>query len=116
LYICLTGLALGIERLEGKLKIVLGRCARIDGAARELADGSVHATGIPLTHMDRRTGLWTGHIIEAARWRRRRDARVRSRTETFQTEKIALTHPPPPPHEIAHRRGQPQGTAAGDSS
>src|SRR5262245_24890373 len=47
LYICLTGLALGIERVEGKLKIVLGRFARIDGTARELADGSVHATERP---------------------------------------------------------------------
>ena len=34
LYICLTGLALGVERVEGKLKIVLGRLARIDGTAR----------------------------------------------------------------------------------
>src|SRR5206468_6498828 len=45
--ICLTGLALGIERVEGKLEIVLSRLTRIDGAARELADGSVHATDIP---------------------------------------------------------------------
>ena len=34
-------------RVEGKLEIVLGRFARIDGTARELADGSVHATDIP---------------------------------------------------------------------
>jgi hypothetical protein len=47
LYIGLAGLALGIERVEGKLEIVLGRFARIDGAARELADGSVHAIDIP---------------------------------------------------------------------
>src|SRR5262249_22793330 len=46
-YICLAGLALGIERVEGKLKIVLGRFARIDGAARELADGSVHGIEAP---------------------------------------------------------------------
>jgi hypothetical protein len=32
---------------KGKLEIVLGRFARIDGTARELADGSVHATDIP---------------------------------------------------------------------
>src|SRR3981081_2493081 len=62
LYICLTGLALGIERVEGKLKIVLGRLTRIDGAARGLADGSVHATEIPL-----RDGpiARTGRIFEA---------------------------------------------------
>src|SRR5262249_59526265 len=47
LYICLAGLALGVERVEGKLEIVLARFARIDGTARELADGSVHATDIP---------------------------------------------------------------------
>jgi hypothetical protein len=47
LYICLTGLALGIERVEGQLEIVLGRLTRIDGTARELPDGSVHATDIP---------------------------------------------------------------------
>src|SRR5262249_37504714 len=47
LYICLAGLALSVERVEGQLEIVLGRFARIDGAARELADGSVHATDIP---------------------------------------------------------------------
>src|SRR5437660_4793081 len=47
LYICLAGLALSVERVEGKLEIVLGRFARIDGTARELADGSVHATDIP---------------------------------------------------------------------
>jgi hypothetical protein len=46
-YICLTGLALGIERVEGKLKIVLGGLARIDRAARELADEVVHATESP---------------------------------------------------------------------
>ena len=34
LYICLAGLALGVERVEGKLEIVLGRFARIDGTAR----------------------------------------------------------------------------------
>jgi hypothetical protein len=39
----LARLALGIEGVEGKLKIVLGRLTRIDGAACELASGSVHA-------------------------------------------------------------------------
>ena len=43
----LTGLALGIERVEGKIKIILCRFARVDGAARELASGSVHATENP---------------------------------------------------------------------
>ena len=47
LYICLTGLALGIERVEGKVEVMLGRLAGIDGAARELADGSIHAIEIP---------------------------------------------------------------------
>jgi len=47
LYIGLAGFALGVERVEGKLEIVLGRFARIDGAAREVADGFVHATDIP---------------------------------------------------------------------
>src|SRR5262249_52597085 len=47
LYIGLAGLALGIERVEGKLKIVLARFAGIDGAARELADGSVHGIEVP---------------------------------------------------------------------
>src|SRR5947207_3466839 len=46
LYICLAGLALGMERVEGKLKIVLGRFARIDRTARALAEGSVHAADI----------------------------------------------------------------------
>src|SRR6516162_3216905 len=50
LYICLAGLALGVERVEGKLEIVLGGLARIDGAVRELADRSVHATRPPMTH------------------------------------------------------------------
>jgi len=44
LYIGLTGLALGIERVEGKVKIVLCRFARIDGTARELGNGVIHAT------------------------------------------------------------------------
>jgi uncharacterized protein YciI len=43
----LTGLALGVERVEGKLKIVLARLARIDGAARELANGYVHGVESP---------------------------------------------------------------------
>src|SRR5262252_1800441 len=54
LYICLASLALSIERVEGKLEIVLGRLARIDGAARELADRSVHATDIPRRATTRR--------------------------------------------------------------
>ena len=47
LYICLTGLPLGIERVEGKVEVMLGRLAGIDRAARELADGAVHATESP---------------------------------------------------------------------
>ena len=46
LYICLTGLALGIERVEGKVEVMLGRLAGIDGAARELADASIHGIEI----------------------------------------------------------------------
>src|SRR6266446_77105 len=52
LYICLTGLALGVERGEGKVEVMLARLAGIDGAARELADGPVHATGIPICTRD----------------------------------------------------------------
>jgi hypothetical protein len=43
----LARLALGVERAEGKLKIVLGRLARIDGATRELANGCVHGVESP---------------------------------------------------------------------
>ena len=43
----LARLALGIERVEGKLEIVLGRLARIDRAARELANGCVHGVESP---------------------------------------------------------------------
>src|SRR5205823_8747680 len=45
----LTGLALGIKRAEGKVEVMLARLAGIDRAARELADGAVHATE-PITH------------------------------------------------------------------
>jgi hypothetical protein len=41
LYICLAGLALGIERVEFQVEVMLGRFAGIDGTARELADGPV---------------------------------------------------------------------------
>src|SRR5438874_13686205 len=41
LYICLAGLALGVERGKGKIEVMLGRLASIYRAAREL-DGSVH--------------------------------------------------------------------------
>src|SRR5207237_629323 len=57
----LTGLALGIERAEGKVEVMLARLAGIDRAARELADGAVHATE-PITHRgngsSRRWVLW----------------------------------------------------------
>ena len=39
----LAGLALGIERVEGKVEVMLGRLAGVDGAARESADRLVHA-------------------------------------------------------------------------
>src|SRR5215208_6759070 len=39
----LTGLALGIERVERKVEVMLGRLAGIDGAATKLADRPVHA-------------------------------------------------------------------------
>src|SRR4029453_7229072 len=42
LYIGLAGLALGIERAEGKVEVMLARLARIDRTARALADGAVH--------------------------------------------------------------------------
>src|SRR5260370_39232671 len=48
LYIGLAGLALGIERIEGKIEVMLARLTGIDGAARELADGFVHVAEIPL--------------------------------------------------------------------
>src|SRR5262249_36911443 len=35
LYVCLTGLALGVERGEGKVEVMLARLAGVDGAARE---------------------------------------------------------------------------------
>jgi hypothetical protein len=44
LYICLTRLTLGIERGEGKIKVMVGRLAGIDGAAQKLADEAIHAT------------------------------------------------------------------------
>src|SRR5437016_7923283 len=58
----LARLALGIERVEGKLKIVLCRFARIDGTAGELANGFVHATEHPWRM---RSGSLTGGRIEA---------------------------------------------------
>src|SRR6516225_8364660 len=45
LYIGLAGLALGIERGEGKVEVMLARLAGIDGAARVLADGPIHIKG-----------------------------------------------------------------------
>src|SRR5260221_657263 len=42
-YICLAGLTLCVERGEGKVEVMLARLAGINGAARELADGLVHA-------------------------------------------------------------------------
>ena len=53
----LTGLALGVERVEGEVEVMLCRLARIDGAARELANGSVHATENPWRM---RGGSWAG--------------------------------------------------------
>jgi hypothetical protein len=52
LYIGLAGLALGIERVEGKVEVMLGRLASVDGAARELGGGSVHAAESPLPYPD----------------------------------------------------------------
>ena len=43
----LAGLALGVERAEGKVEVMLARLAGIDRTARELADGAVHATESP---------------------------------------------------------------------
>src|SRR5437773_11552425 len=43
----LAGLALGVERAEGKAEVMLARLAGIDRTARELADGAVHATESP---------------------------------------------------------------------
>ena len=44
LYIGLASLALRIERGEGKVEVMLARLAGIDGAAQELASGTVHVT------------------------------------------------------------------------
>src|SRR5215211_5200659 len=41
--VSLTGPALGIERVERKVEVMLGRLAGINGAATKLADGPVHA-------------------------------------------------------------------------
>ena len=38
----LTGLALGVERIECKIKVMLGRLAGVDGATRKLADEPIH--------------------------------------------------------------------------
>src|SRR2546430_1214069 len=43
----LAGLALGVERAEGKVEVMLARLAGIDRTARELAEGAVHATESP---------------------------------------------------------------------
>jgi len=43
LYICLAGLALGIERGKGKVEVMLGGFAGIDGAAQELMVGNLRA-------------------------------------------------------------------------
>jgi hypothetical protein len=38
----LAGLALGVERVEGEIEVVLGRFARVDGAAQRLWDSDLH--------------------------------------------------------------------------
>ena len=53
----LTGLALGVQRGEGEIEVMLRRLAGVDGAARELANGSVHATENPWRM---RGGSWAG--------------------------------------------------------
>jgi hypothetical protein len=50
LYICLAGLALGVERVEGKVEVMLGRLTsrRVPPAAAGLrAGGKVQACGFP---------------------------------------------------------------------
>jgi hypothetical protein len=41
----LTGLALGVERIECKIEVMLGRLAGVDGATGKLADEPVHVAG-----------------------------------------------------------------------
>src|SRR5947208_16341327 len=86
LCICLAGLALGIERGESKVEVMLGRFAGIDRAARELADGPVHATGIPLRIRDRSSpGRAAGRAVPL-------------RPDSGAIDKVvrALTRPPAP--------------------
>ncbi len=42
LYICLAGLALGIERVEFEVEIMFGRLAGVDRTAKDLAFGWLH--------------------------------------------------------------------------
>ena len=87
LYICLTGLALGVERVEGELKIVLRRLARIDGTARELADG--------VRSWDRETMTHEGRLIAGTGdWSRTFEAGLGHRRPVMAT----LTHTPAPRH------------------
>src|SRR4029077_8681741 len=71
-YVGLTGLALGIERVECKFKIVLGRLARIDGAAGELDNGCVHGGREPWCARD---GSWPERAAGTAVLRRRHETR-----------------------------------------
>src|SRR5437870_1805254 len=99
LYICLAGLALGVERVEGKLKIVLGRLARIDGTARELADGSVHATENPRCTRDGSSrGPACGRAVSS-----RLGLRAADTLRDVPSRRLSRTRPL---HEIAHRSWQ----------
>src|SRR6516225_8579864 len=69
LYVCLAGLALGIERGKGKVEVVLGGLPGIDGATQELADLSVHGR-LSITEGIITGGVWPDHAQEAGlgRW------------------------------------------------
>jgi len=41
LYICLAGLALGMERVELKIKIMFGRLSSVDRAAKEFCSAGL---------------------------------------------------------------------------
>jgi hypothetical protein len=61
--ISLAGFALGIERREGKIEVMLGRFAGVDGATREFWHGIVH--GFPFADYRRDVLLGKSRDIAA---------------------------------------------------
>ena len=64
LYVCLAGVALRIERCEGKVEVMLGRLAGIDGAARVLGNGPALIWRVHYAEL-RSRGVWRVRCTDA---------------------------------------------------